>query len=126
MYFYDKLKDLRKLKGYTIRELADRSGVSAAYISQLENGNRNIPSPDVLMKLSEGLNIPYAELMKIAGYLDEPESGGDKLKAPVNLRRFLHDNELIFDGIELTEQDKEWVERMLSALFWKERNSRNE
>ncbi|EPD82428.1 hypothetical protein HMPREF1207_04255 [Paenibacillus sp. HGH0039] len=70
--------------------------------------------------------MPYAELMKIAGYLDEPESGGDKLKAPVNLRRFLHDNELIFDGIELTEQDKEWVERMLSALFWKERNSRNE
>ncbi|MGW9127563.1 helix-turn-helix domain-containing protein [Paenibacillus chitinolyticus] len=125
MYFYDKLKDLRKLKGYTIRELADRSGVSAAYISQLENGNRNIPSPDVLMKLSEGLNIPYAELMKIAGYLDEPESGGDKPRAPVNLRRFLHDNELIFDGIELTEQDKEWVERMLSALFWKERNSRN-
>ncbi|MCY9591859.1 XRE family transcriptional regulator [Paenibacillus chitinolyticus] len=126
MYFYDKLKDLRKLKGYTIRELADRSGVSAAYISQLENGNRNIPSPDVLMKLSEGLNIPYAELMKIAGYLDKPESGEDKPKAPVNLRRFLHDNELIFDGIELTEQDKEWVERMLSALFWKERNSRNE
>ncbi|MEC0247691.1 helix-turn-helix domain-containing protein [Paenibacillus chitinolyticus] len=126
MYFYDKLKDLRKLKGYTIRELADRSGVSAAYISQLENGNRNIPSPDVLMKLSEGLNIPYAELMKIAGYLDEPESGGDKPKAPVNLRRFLHDNDLIFDGTELTEQDKEWIERVLSALFWKERNSRNE
>ncbi|WP_237088643.1 helix-turn-helix domain-containing protein [Paenibacillus larvae] len=69
MYFYDKLRDLRKLKGYTIRELSDRSGVSTAYISQLENGNRGIPSPEVLMKLSEGLNISYEELMEIAGYL---------------------------------------------------------
>ncbi len=53
MDFYDQLKDMRKMKGFTIRELADRSGVSAAYISQLENGNRGVPSPDVLMKLSE-------------------------------------------------------------------------
>ncbi|UUZ93922.1 helix-turn-helix domain-containing protein [Paenibacillus sp. P25] len=43
--FYEQLKDMRKQKGFTIRELADRSGVSAAYISQLENGNRGVPSP---------------------------------------------------------------------------------
>ncbi|WP_068773734.1 helix-turn-helix domain-containing protein [Paenibacillus sp. FJAT-26967] len=122
MFFYDKLRDLRKLKGYTIRELADRSGVSAGYISQLENGNRNAPSPDVLMKLSEGLNIPYADLMKIAGYLEAPEAKELLSRTPVNLRRFLHDNDLIFDGIRLTDVDKEWMERMLSALFWKQRN----
>ncbi|WP_068773733.1 helix-turn-helix domain-containing protein [Paenibacillus sp. FJAT-26967] len=122
MFFYDKLRDLRKLKGYTIRELADRSGVSAGYISQLENGNRNVPSPEVLMKLSEGLNIPYADLMTIAGYLESPDAEVLLPKTPVNLRRFLHDNDLIFDGIELTDMDKEWIERMLSALFWKERN----
>ncbi|MVO98551.1 helix-turn-helix domain-containing protein [Paenibacillus lutrae] len=122
MFFYDKLRDLRKLKGYTIRELADRSGVSAGYISQLENGNRNVPSPEVLMKLSEGLNIPYADLMKIAGYLESSDAQTLLPKTPVNLRRFLHDNDLIFDGIQLTDTDKEWIERMLSALFWKERN----
>lgn len=123
MYFYDKLRDLRKLKGYTIRELSDRSGVSAAYISQLENGNRGIPSPEVLMKLSEGLNISYEELMEIAGYLQTSvhSTGIGNSKSPVNLRRFLHENEVIFDGILLTEQDKEWMERVLTALFWKQK-----
>lgn len=123
MYFYDKLRDLRKLKGFTIRELADRSGVSAAYISQLENGNRGIPSPDVLMKLSEGLNTSYSDLMEIAGYLENPNRPKEQPSNPVNLRRFLRENELMFDGIVLSDQDKEWVERMLTVLFWKQRNN---
>ena len=128
MYFYDKLRDLRKLKGYTIRELSDRSGVSAAYISQMENGRRGIPSPEVLMKLSEGLNTSYEELMEIAGYLQTSarSSGNPKTKSPVNLRRFLHENEIIFDGIVLTEQDKEWVERVLTALFWKQKQNKHD
>lgn len=121
MYFYDKLRDLRKLKGFTLRELADRSGVSAAYISQLENGNRGIPSPEVLMKLSEGLNTSYSELMDIAGYLESAPSTEKFQSNPVNLRRFLRENELMFDGLLLTDEDKEWVERMLTVLFWKQR-----
>ncbi|OCT12026.1 transcriptional regulator [Paenibacillus pectinilyticus] len=123
MYFYDKLKDMRKLKGFTIRELADRSGVSAAYISQLENGNRGIPSPDVLMKLSEGLNTSYSELMDIAGYLESSQTNQNFQSNPVNLRRFLRENELMFDGFVLTAEDKEWVERMLTVLFWKDRQA---
>ncbi|MFH5185445.1 helix-turn-helix domain-containing protein [Paenibacillus sp. TAB 01] len=129
MNFYEQLRDMRKLKGFTIRELSDRSGVSAAYISQLENGNRSVPSPDVLMKLSEGLNTPYPELMRLAGYLEtssDTSAAPSAYKAPVNLRRFLRENALIFDGIELTEQDKEWIERMLTALFWKQKQSQEE
>ncbi|SEB75467.1 helix-turn-helix transcriptional regulator [Paenibacillus sp. GP183] len=126
MYFYDKLRDLRKLKGFTIRELADRSGVSAAYISQLENGNRGIPSPEVLMKFSEGLNVSYSELMEIAGYLESQGVQCEVQSNPVNLRRFLRENNLMFDGIVLTDDDKEWVERMLTTLFWKERHKQEE
>lgn len=120
MVFYEELRHLRKLKGYTIREVAHRSGVSTAYISQLENGNRGLPSPEILKKLSEGLNTPYEELMRLAGYLEggrqerDPGSG-----APVNLRRFLQDNAVEFDGMILSDEDKEWIERVLTALFWK-------
>ena len=123
MGFYDQLKDIRKSKGYTIREVAERSGVSAAYISQLENGNRRVPSPHILWKLSEGLDIPYTELMRLAGYWEEnaaqDESGADA----VELRQWLRRNRLKWDGIELTEEDKEWIERMIAVLFWKERKS---
>lgn len=125
MSFYEQLKQFRKRKGYTIREVSDRSGVSAAYISQLENGNRGVPSPDILLKLSEGLNIPYAELMRIAGYLEECRELGTKQEAPINLRRLLRDNEVVFDGMVLNETQKEWVERILSVLFWYEKQNRS-
>ncbi|HEY0828920.1 MAG TPA: helix-turn-helix transcriptional regulator [Bacilli bacterium] len=128
MIFYSELKDLRKVKGFTIREVAERSGVSSAYISQLENGNRGVPSPDILLKLSDGLSSSYSDLMKMAGYLDElnPAVSEQAVKNPINLRRFLRDNELIYDGIVLTEEDKERVERLLAALFWKESEKRNQ
>lgn len=124
MYFYDQLRDMRKLKGFTIRELADRSGVSAAYISQLENGNRGVPSPEVLMKLSEGLNVSYPTLMELAGYLQSEQTSKEPgTRTPVNLRRFLRENELMFDGVVLSELEKEWIERMLTVLFWKDKHS---
>ncbi len=128
MVFYTDLKDLRKVKGFTIREVAERSGVSSAYISQLENGNRGVPSPDILLKLSDGLSSSYSELMRMAGYLDElnPALSEQVAKSPINLRRFLRDNELIYDGITLTEEDKERIERLLTALFWKESEKRNQ
>jgi transcriptional regulator with XRE-family HTH domain len=125
VHFYHVLKDLRKEKGYTIREVSSRSGVSPAYISQLENGQRGIPSPEVLMKLSEGLNTSYSELMQHAGYLEQEGPVKERVSAPVNLRRFLRDNDIVFDGIRLTEEDKEWVERMLSVLFWKDKQRSN-
>lgn len=124
MGFYEQLRDMRKLKGFTIRELSDRSGVSAAYISQLENGNRGIPSPEVLQKLSEGLNTPYFELMKAAGYLQTAASDAERAsteKPRINLRRFIQENDLSFDGIELTDEHKEWIDRTLTALFWREK-----
>lgn len=123
MSFYDQLREIRKRKGYTIREVSDRSGVSAAYISQLENGNRGVPSPEILMKLSEGLNFSYADLMHIAGYLEEDEDRNQETapKAPINLRRLLRDNDISFDGMVLTDTQKEWVERILSAMFWYEK-----
>lgn len=127
MVFYSELKDLRKVKGFTIREVAERSGVSSAYISQLENGNRGVPSPDILLKLSDGLSSSYSELMKMAGYLQElnPNLSDQAAKNPINLRRFLRDNELIYDGIILTEEDRERIERLLAALFWRESEKRN-
>ena len=124
--FYQVLKELRKEKGFTIREVAERSGVSAAYISQLENGNRGVPSPEVLMKLSEGLNTSYAALMKAAGYLQDDGEVRPGKSGPVNLRRLIRDNELMFDGIVLTQEDKEWLERMLTAMFWREKRKKRQ
>lgn len=63
------LKQLRLDKKLTIRQLEKMSGVSNAYISQLENDKRGLPTPDVLKKLHEPLGVGYDELMEKAGYI---------------------------------------------------------
>ncbi|NPV80828.1 MAG: helix-turn-helix domain-containing protein [Firmicutes bacterium] len=72
------LKKLREDRDMSIRQLALRSGVSSPYISQIETGARGVPRPEVLKKLARGLRVPYMELMKVAGYIDE-EGDKDKL-----------------------------------------------
>lgn len=68
------IKNVRLEKGLTSRKLAEKSGVSQPYISQLENGKNNNPSPEILKKLSETLDINYTDLMEMAGYIDEKNS----------------------------------------------------
>jgi transcriptional regulator with XRE-family HTH domain len=65
------LADLRKAKGLSLREVEEATGkaVSNAYLSQLENGRIQKPSPHVLHSLSAVYAVSYETLMEKAGYL---------------------------------------------------------
>ena len=64
------LWDLRHAAGIkSIREAEEVSGVSNAYISQIETGKIKKPSPDILIKLSEAYKAPYETLMEMAGHI---------------------------------------------------------
>jgi SOS regulatory protein LexA len=63
------LRELRKNKKISMKKLEELSGVSNAYISNLENGKRGIPSPEVLKKLHGPLGVSYDELMERAGHI---------------------------------------------------------
>jgi transcriptional regulator with XRE-family HTH domain len=61
-----KLKEHRKSRGWTIDQLADVSGLSRGFISQLENGKRN-PGAETLLKLSDTFDAPMAALIEDEG-----------------------------------------------------------
>lgn len=65
------LRHIRKLKKMTIRQVELYSNVSNAYISQLERGERGIPSPAIIEKLSKALGVDYEEMMEKAGHIKE-------------------------------------------------------
>ncbi|WP_079525412.1 helix-turn-helix domain-containing protein [Solibacillus isronensis] len=69
MSFGEYLKQLRKDKSISQRELAEKSGVSNAEISRIETGGRQKISPDVLRAIAPILEVPYEELMDKAGYI---------------------------------------------------------
>jgi transcriptional regulator with XRE-family HTH domain len=65
------LADLRSAKGLSLREVEEATGraVSNAYLSQLEKGRIQQPSPSVLHELAAVYAVPYEALMERAGYL---------------------------------------------------------
>lgn len=62
------IKAAREHREITIREAEEISGISNAYLSQIENGKIRKPSPDILNKLSLLYQVSYEMLMLKAGY----------------------------------------------------------
>ena len=64
---------LRRLRGETgLREVGRRTGISNSYLSQIERGDRR-PGPSVLKRLAALYGVDVQDLLKRAGFLDEPE-----------------------------------------------------
>lgn len=94
------IKNRRREKNITLRELGDITELSQSYLSQIENGTRNA-SPDILEKLSKALDLQYLELMMMAGFLHTEEN--DKLK----------------EFMEITESTKKMFASIEAVTSWK-------
>ena len=77
------IRESRKQKGLTTSELAKTTGISQSYISQIETGNRGIPTEEILLKFAKGLDIDYSEVINKAGK-------GSKSAFDPTIRRFVH------------------------------------
>jgi transcriptional regulator with XRE-family HTH domain len=62
------LRQAREVRELSGSDAARAAGISAAYLSKLETDGVKKPSPHVLHQLSEALDIPYADLMRLSGY----------------------------------------------------------
>ena len=65
------LKEARELKRLSLRELEIQSGISNAYLSQLENDKIKKPSANTLYRLSELFNMNFDDLMVSAGIVEK-------------------------------------------------------
>ena len=68
------LRRLRQERDLTLKQVQLASGVSNAYISQLERGRRKSPHPDILKGLAKAYGVPVEDLLRAAGYLGEASS----------------------------------------------------
>ena len=48
----------------TLTDLSEKTGISAGYLSHLENGGRKNPSYDTLLKISNALELDITFLFK--------------------------------------------------------------
>ena len=68
------LRNVRKDRRLSLKQVEKAAKVSNAYLSQLERGLRKPPHPDILKRLARVYQVPLEDLLEKAGYLaDESE-----------------------------------------------------
>ena len=105
MKFGERIRELRKKKGMTLRELAPLVGVGFHYISKIENEKLDFgdyPGEDLIVKLATALEVDTDELLILAKKIPE---GIKKrvIERPDAFRRF-------------AELDDETIDRLLKAI----------
>ncbi|MEC4003868.1 helix-turn-helix transcriptional regulator [Flavobacterium sp. SUN052] len=56
-----KIKELRKLKGFSQEKLANLADIDRTYLPTIENGNRNV-SIEIVEKLAKALDVKIKDL----------------------------------------------------------------
>lgn len=117
-----RIKSLRQLKKMTLRELAQRVGISISFLSDIENGRSN-PSLERLMEIAEALDTTVSYLLGEDAKTEEPtppeKSTDDGIKQLTkkdekdiakDLEKIMNDLEhsegLMFFNEPLTDEDK--------------------
>jgi transcriptional regulator with XRE-family HTH domain len=78
----EELHSIRELRKLSLREIEQATGISNAYLSQLENDKIKKPSPHFLHKLASIYDISFEMLMERIGYVaPKPKEGGPKTLA---------------------------------------------
>ena len=84
----DRLKRVRSEKGLGLRTTAKSAGISATFLSRVENNQEaSPPSEEKLRKLAEILDDNFDELMQLAGRV--PSDVADMIKSDSGMPAFL-------------------------------------
>lgn len=67
MNFGERVRELRKERGLSQRELAAQSGIDFTYLSKIENARMEPPSEKVILNMAEALDTDPDELTLLAG-----------------------------------------------------------
>lgn len=61
------IAEAREIAGYSQRQLAKIANISNAELSKIESGEREIPNPKTLRKISKYINVNYNDMMYMIG-----------------------------------------------------------
>ena len=117
--FGSYLKKLRLDRKMSLREVEKMAKISNAYLSQVERGERNIPTLKILSRVAKAYGVEVGELIKRAE--EEFENKSQKENEISN-----PDSEYISRGYEgLSDEGKKILKEYLQYIMEKERSKWN-
>lgn len=117
----------RQGKGWTLNDLAEKSGISKAYISDLENGNAGKPNIQYVFAIANALGVTLDELLDDAAprRVDATKKKRSSEELPPGLKELQMDMNLSESEVEMLAQvnfrgnrpkDKEGWRFLLEAI----------
>lgn len=118
MKLKDRIAGIRKYKGLTQAELAQKIGMTTRAIQNYESGNR-IPKSAVLEKIAEGLGVTIDDLASEDDkfVIQATEQYGSRGK--VDAQQLIENANALFAGGDITEEDKTYVMEALQEAYWR-------
>jgi len=84
--FSNFLREKRKARHLTLSEMAEKSGISIGYYSDIEYGRRNPPDREILDKMIDALNVPDKERIILYDFAGQARS-----EAPLDLSDYINE-----------------------------------
>ncbi|RZJ56014.1 MAG: helix-turn-helix domain-containing protein [Flavobacterium sp.] len=111
------LKQARELAPFTLRQVEDATGISNAYLSQLENDKIKKPSANVLYKLSSLYKIELNTLLAASGIIEETNKNLIEVKPGSDwLNRLAHYSD------DFSEAQKDEIMEFIKYMKFKNKN----
>lgn len=70
--FGQTLKEIRRRRGISQRDIAEKVNVDFSYISKIENDRLPPPAADTIVKICDALDVPPDELLAMTGKMPTP------------------------------------------------------
>jgi transcriptional regulator with XRE-family HTH domain len=99
------------MKECSLRDVEEATGISNAYVSQLERGQATGPSPHKLYKLAEFYDTSYEALMRAAGYIREEGEGEEEKPGPFEMQLM---------SLDLSEDEKDMIVDFVKSFLRKD------
>lgn len=109
------IKTYRRNKKITLKELAEKVGITASFLSDIENGKKQ-PSVETLSKLAEAFEVPLYMLFKDTSNEETLEIRSEDT---LSQNSFILQAKALFLSDSLTKEDKEAIFKDITDLYWK-------
>ena len=108
--FGQVLREARRSKNVSQRELAKEVGVDFSYISKIENDRLPPPAADTIVRICDVLEIPVEELLALKGKM--PSDFEDAIGSSPAALKFINQAQ----AMDLSEDEWEKLVRQLRRL----------
>ena len=111
--FSQRLREGLKEAGVSVEEAANACGVSEEYIQKLMDSPAKLPGAKTLLELANMIGVTSDYL---GGFTPDPNGFHPDTPKPKDLKSILEDQDIMFDGTPLTEDDRDMVLRVINSL----------